>query len=101
MPQDTIRTKEVEELLEVFARLDEPNEIFALLQDLCTIREIQDMSQRLLVARMLAAGDSYTVIQEKTGASATTISRVSKCLNYGEGGYRSVIHEPNSPQDGE
>lgn len=101
MPQNTIRTKEVEELLEVFARLDEPNEIFALLQDLCTIREIQDMSQRLLVARMLAAGDSYTVIQEKTGASATTISRVSKCLNYGEGGYRSVIHEPNSPQDGE
>ena len=49
------------------------------------------MAQRLHVARMLAAGEHYTAIQESTGASATTISRVSKSLHYGADGYVSVL----------
>lgn len=93
MSSDRIRTDEVEELLKVLARIDEPDRIYALLQDLCTPREIADMSQRLHVARLLAAGEHYTQIQDMTGASATTISRVSKCLNYGADGYRQVVEE--------
>jgi len=91
MGSDRIRTEEVDELLRVFAQLDDPDQVYALLQDLCTPREIADMSQRLQVARLLAAGEHYTQIQERTGASATTISRVSKCLNYGADGYRNVV----------
>ena len=91
MALDRLRTEEVDALLAVFAKLDDPDKIYHLLQDLCTPREIADMSQRLHVARMLAAGERYTDIQEQTGASATTISRVSKCLNYGADGYRAVI----------
>lgn len=91
MTHDRVRTAEVEELLSAFVRLENSDEAYALLQDLCTVREIQDMSQRLAVARMLAAGEHYTAIQEKTGASATTISRVSKALNYGADGYRWVL----------
>jgi TrpR-related protein YerC/YecD len=63
----------------------------ALMEDLCTIREVHEMANRLTVAFMLDAGESYTAIQERTGVSATTIARVSKCLNYGTGGYRAVI----------
>lgn len=85
MPE--LRTKEVEDLLEVFAGLTDPNDVFALLEDLFTVREIKDTSQRLDVARMLRKGSSYAVIEKATGASATTIARVSKALNYGAGGY--------------
>lgn len=91
MSADRLRTPEVEQLIEALRSLDEADETYALLQDLCTIREIQDMAQRLQVARMLAAGEHYSRIQESTGASATTISRVSKSLNYGADGYRAVL----------
>ena len=91
MSEDRVRTPEVEELLRALLLLDEADEAYALLLDLCTIREIQDMAQRLQVARMLAAGEHYTAIQELTGASATTISRVSKSLNYGADGYTRIL----------
>jgi TrpR-related protein YerC/YecD len=91
MPEDRVRTPEVEELLRAFLLLDDADEAYALLLDLCTIREIQDMAQRLHVARMLAGGEHYSAIQETTGASATTISRVSKSLNYGADGYARVL----------
>lgn len=85
MPE--LRTREVEDLLEVFAGLTRPDDVFALLEDLFTVREIKDTSQRLDVARMLRKGSSYAVTERATGASATTIARVSKALNYGAGGY--------------
>lgn len=91
MPNDRLRTPEVEELLTALLCLETADEAYALLQDLCTVREIQEMAQRLHVARLLAAGEHYTAIQEATGASATTISRVSKALNYGADGYRCVL----------
>jgi TrpR-related protein YerC/YecD len=91
MSDDRVRTPEVEELLKALLLLEDPDEAYALLIDLCTIREIQDMGQRLQVARMLAAGEHYSAIQDATGASATTISRVSKALNYGADGYVRVL----------
>lgn len=86
-----LRTKEVEDLLKVFAAIDDEDRVFALLEDLFTIREIKETSQRLAVARLLASGKSYTAIEAATGASATTIARVSKCLNYGSGGYARAL----------
>ena len=72
MAQDKIRTELVEHLLDVFAHTQDPDTIYAILQDLCTVREITEMSQRLEVARLLSEGASYLDIQEQTGASATT-----------------------------
>lgn len=86
-----IRTREVEDLLRVLATLDDEDTIFRLLEDLFTIREIRETSQRLSVARLLSKGQSYAAIEEATGASATTIARVSKCLSYGTGGYRAAL----------
>jgi TrpR-related protein YerC/YecD len=91
MPDDRVRTSDVEELLRAFSLLNDSDEAYALMTDLCTIREIQDMAQRLEVARRLAAGEHYSAIQELTGASATTISRVSKALNYGADGYTRIL----------
>lgn len=78
-----LRTPEVEDLLTVFSKIQDKNDIFLLLEDLFTIREIRETSQRLAVARQLDAGNSYASIEKATGASATTIARVSKCLSYG------------------
>lgn len=91
MAEDRLRTPEVDELLVALLCLETPDEAYALLQDLCTVREIQEMAQRLQVAQLLAAGEHYSAIQEVTGASATTIARVSKALNYGADGYRCVL----------
>lgn len=86
-----LRTSEVEDLLRVFAEINDPEVVFSLLEDLFTVREIRDTSQRLQVAGMLSRGLSYNAIEEATGASATTIARVSKCLSYGAGGYAAAL----------
>lgn len=88
---DKLRTQLVDNLLSVLASLDTEDEVYDFLLDLCTVREITEMSQRLEVARLLAGGQSYVYVQDVTGASATTISRVSKCLNYGSGGYERAL----------
>ncbi len=86
-----IRSADVNDLLCVLAEMDNEDDVFALLEDLFTIREIRETSQRLAVARLLAEGKSYTAIEKQTGASATTIARVSKCLGYGAGGYEKAL----------
>ena len=91
-----IRSQEVDDLLCVLAALDDEDTIFALREDMFTIREIRETSQRLAVARLLAAGKSYAAIEQETGASATTIARVSKCLTYGSGGYQAALEALSS-----
>lgn len=59
--------------------------------DVCTVKEIQDLAQRLEVASMLADGRNYQEISRETGASTATICRVNKCLLYGDGGYRTAL----------
>ena len=75
--------------------LETPEECCAFLEDICTIKEFLELSQRLEVARLLQSGASYTAITKATGASTATISRVSKCCEYGSGGYRTVIERLN------
>ena len=86
-----LRTPDVEALLDVLCSIDDKDVLFNLLEDLFTIREIRESSQRLAVARMLGEGKSYAQIEKATGASATTIARVSKCLSYGTGGYQVAL----------
>ena len=83
--------KSTDELCEALLALKNKDECYAFLEDICTIKEALDISQRLSVAKMLKKGVSYTKITKETGASAATISRVSKCCEYGTGGYDIVI----------
>ncbi len=101
---ERIYTEDVKVLCEALARITEADDVFRLLCDVCTIREIQDLAQRFLVAKLLDDGETYNYISERTGASATTIARVSKELKYGSGGYGialSVIAERRDTPDEE
>ncbi|MGI6129898.1 MAG: YerC/YecD family TrpR-related protein [bacterium] len=71
--------------------LETREECCRFLEDVCTIGEIQALSQRLEAARMLSAGYTYDAIAERTGMSTATISRVKKFLNYGGDGYKLVL----------
>ena len=88
-----------DELCQALLSLQSREECYAFLEDLCTIKEIIGMSQRLQVAKMLRAGASYTTITKATGASTATISRVSKCSEYGTGGYQTVIQRLKQEED--
>ena len=88
---DALHTPATDRLFEALLRLSTVEECYALFEDLCTIREVRDLSQRFEVAEMLAAGKSYQEISQKTGASTATICRVNKCLLYGTGGYRAAL----------
>ncbi|MDE7011022.1 MAG: TrpR-like protein YerC/YecD [Oscillospiraceae bacterium] len=78
-------------LVRAILALETEEECRAFLEDLMTGREIQDCSQRLLVARLLRRRLVYSRIAEETGASSATISRVNRCCTYGAGGYRTVL----------
>lgn len=88
---EVMASESAQTLARALASLASSEEASALLLDLCTPREIEDLSQRLEVARLLDSGEPYLSVQQKTGASSTTVSRVSKCLNGPVGGYRSVL----------
>lgn len=77
------------------SKLESVEEAYAFLEDVCTINEICDMSQRLWVAELLCSGENYSSVGQKTRASSATISRVSKCLAYGTGGYKQMIEKVN------
>ncbi|MBQ2809788.1 MAG: hypothetical protein IKA43_00790 [Clostridia bacterium] len=86
-----LHTEEVDTLFEAILSLESVEECYKFFEDVCTIREILDIAQRLKAAKMLKAGENYAVISRETGMSTATISRVSKCLEYGDGGYELAL----------
>ena len=76
-------------------------ECYAFFEDLMTIRELDDMAQRMDTAVLLNSGVSYLTISKEVGVSTATISRVNRCLQYGTGGYRQALkrleQEENDP----
>ncbi len=81
----------IEELYEAIVTLESVEECYKFFEDICTIKELQSISQRLKVARMLKENLTYNQIEDKTGVSTATISRISKCLHHGPGGYNLVL----------
>jgi len=82
-------------LFEAILALKTNEDCYEFFEDLCTINELRDMSQRFEVARMLEAGEKYDEIEKQTGASTATISRVKRCLTYGADGYKKIIARLN------
>ena len=81
----------VDRLFQTILNLSSIEECYAYFEDLCTIKEVLDMAQRLDTAALLAKGTSYQQICQQVGVSTATVGRVSKCLNYGTGGYRTAL----------
>jgi TrpR-related protein YerC/YecD len=86
-----IHNEATDQLFRTLLSLGSLEECYDLFEDLCTIKELQDISQRLQVAILLDQGMKYQEIGAKTGVSPATISRVNRCLVYGTGGYRKAI----------
>ena len=86
-----LKNKETDRLFEAFKTLKNVDEFYELFEDLCTVKEIKDMTQRLQVATLLSKGSSYQKVSELTSVSSATISRVKRCLDYGTGGYGKVL----------
>ena len=86
-----LRSKSVDRLFQTFVNLQTLDECYAYFEDICTVKEVLDISQRLRAAAMLTGGANYTDISRETGMSTATISRVNKCLNYGTGGYHTAL----------
>jgi len=85
------RNSQINSLYEAILELRTVEECQNFFEDLCTIKELQDMSQRLEAAKKLYEGENYLSISSSVGISTATISRVSRCLNYGNGGYITAI----------
>ncbi|WP_318036632.1 YerC/YecD family TrpR-related protein [Dethiobacter alkaliphilus] len=91
MVNPKIKDNEMDQLCRAILLLESEEECYQFFEDVCTISEIKAMSQRLQVARMLQEGKTYQQIESETGASTATISRVKRYLNYGAGGYQTVL----------
>lgn len=94
----TIHSKSLDRLFTTILNLDSLEECYSYFEDLCTVKELLDMSQRLDVALLLSEGLSYNQIMKQVEVSTATIGRVNKCLNYGSGGYGNAIKKLNSEE---
>ena len=91
MPMDKLRDTVIDQLFESILTLRNLEECYIFFDDVCTVKVLRSLAQRLEVARMLRQGRTYQQIEQETGASTATISRVKRCLNYGNDGYKLVL----------
>ncbi|KKP38858.1 MAG: phosphoribosylformylglycinamidine synthase subunit PurS [Candidatus Peregrinibacteria bacterium GW2011_GWF2_33_10] len=86
-----LKTKEMKKLYEAILTLKTTKECEAFFRDLCTLSEMKEMGERFEVVRRVYKGETYRFINEKTGVSTATITRVAHWLNHGMGGYKLVL----------
>lgn len=86
-----IKGKETDDLFHAILALQTEEECYRFFEDLCTIKELQSIAQRLQVAKLLREKKTYNEIEEITKASTATISRINKCLLYGADGYTTIL----------
>ena len=91
MYESKMKSAETDRLFDAILSLKSEEECYRFFDDLCTIGELQAMTQRLEVARLLREGKTFTQISEETGVSSATITRVNKCIAYGTGGYELAL----------
>ena len=94
-----LRSNITDRLFEAILKLDSIDDCYRFFEDLCTIKELRDLSQRFQIATLLDQGLNYQSIVREADASTTTISRVNHCLNYGTGGYRDVLDRLKEPKE--
>ena len=101
MKDKFLNNKNVDFLFDAILSLENKQECYDFFEDLCTVQELQTLSQRIAVAKMLSEKRVYTDIVNETGASTATISRVNRSLQYGCDGYDRIFERINSKDDDE
>lgn len=91
MQIDKLRGKQLDQFFDAILALETREECYEFFDDVATMHEIQALSQRLQVAKLLHKGSTYQVIEKETRASTATISRVRRALDYGSGGYQKIL----------
>ena len=74
-----------QQLYTLLASIQDPEDIRILLEDLCTIKEVENMAERCVAAKLLLEGKTYAQVMEQCEISSATLSRVSRCVQYGKG----------------
>ena len=88
-------------LFDAILSLRDREECYRFFGDLCTVKEISDMSQRLEAAKLLLEGKTYEQIVKSAEISTATISRINRCIQYGAGGYQTIIERMQKPEQEE
>ena len=91
MENSPIKNEQTEALFKAILALENVDECYAFFEDLCTMKELADMAQRIKAARMLLDGKTYEQIVKSVEISTATISRINRCIQYGSGGYRTIL----------
>lgn len=94
------RNPQTDDLANAILSLRDKDECYAFFEDVCTIKEVLSMAQRLRVASLLSEGESYQRVCESTGASSATVGRVKRCLDYGTGGYKLILDRQKGEGNG-
>ena len=84
------KQQRMEYLFQMIASIDDPQECRALFDDLCTVKEVENMAERLHAAKLLMEGNTYNQVMAQADISSATLSRVSRCVQYGKG-YSTVL----------
>ena len=87
------RNPTTDALFDAILSLETREECYNFFEDLCTVKEISDMAQRLEAAKLLLSGSTYDQIVKAVEISTATISRINRCIQYGSGGYRDTIEK--------
>lgn len=89
--ESRFKRDDIDKLFQAILMLETQEDCYRFFEDICTINEIHAIAQRLEVAKLLNEKKTYSEIEEITGASTATISRINKCLVYGADGYKLVL----------
>ena len=92
------RNETIDALVDAILSLETREECYDFFEDLCTVKEISDMAQRLEAAKLLLDGSTYEQIVKTVEISTATISRINRCIQYGTGGYRQTIEKVREKQ---
>ena len=84
------KDEKIEALLRMILTLDNMEDCRALFDDLCTRKELEKMAERIYSAKLLLEGKTYNQVMGEADISSATLSRVSRCVQYGSG-YKRLI----------
>ena len=97
--ESKIKNRAADDLFDAIMSIEDLDECYKFFSDLCTVKEIRAMAQRYGVAKLLLDKKTYSEIEEATGASTATISRINKCLVYGADGYKRILERLAAEED--
>lgn len=91
--EKVIKKRQMQAMADLFAKIDSAEDFLKLFDDVCTYKELEQMALRLNCAYLLKTGSTYTQVMDKVEVSSATLSRVSRCISHGSGGYDLAIEK--------